>query len=60
VVSVGLPAHSGDHTAAAGLTLTSCRDKVLAAINVQLASQVILVGHNLPYVYALCVKMYLS
>ena len=47
VVSVELSAHGSDQTPAAGLTLTSYRDKVLAAIKAQSAAQVILVGHSL-------------
>jgi pimeloyl-ACP methyl ester carboxylesterase len=47
VVSVELPAHGDDQTPAAGLTLLTYRDKVLAAIKAQPASQVILVGHSL-------------
>lgn len=47
VVNVELPAHGADQTPAAGLTMNSYRDKVLAAINAQSAAQVVLVGHSL-------------
>jgi pimeloyl-ACP methyl ester carboxylesterase len=47
VVSVELPAHGDDQTPVAGLSLLTYRDKVLATINAQKASQVILVGHSL-------------
>jgi pimeloyl-ACP methyl ester carboxylesterase len=47
VVNVELPAHGDDQTPVAGLTLLTYRDQVLAAINAQKASQVILVGHSL-------------
>lgn len=47
VVSVELPAHGNDQTSAAGLTLTSYRDKVIAAINAQTTGKVLLVGHSL-------------
>lgn len=47
VVTVELPAHGDDQTPVASLTLTSYRDKVLAAINAQPTAQVILVGHSL-------------
>ena len=47
VVNVELPAHGADQTPAAGITMNSYRDKVLAVVNAQSAAQVVLVGHSL-------------
>jgi pimeloyl-ACP methyl ester carboxylesterase len=47
VVNVELPAHGDDQTPVAGLSLTSYRDKVIAAINAQTTGKVLLVGHSL-------------